>query len=72
MLLMEPTKLTKRQREVLDLLADDGMSDAEIARELDVATVTIKHHLRGLKDKLGARNRASLLLRAVKAGLIKI
>ena len=69
---MQPLKLTRREGEVLNLLAQDGMSDSDIARELGIAVVTTKHHMKGLKRKLGARNRASVLLRAAKAGLIKI
>ena len=49
-------KLTKRQREVLSLLAR-GMSNKEIARALEIAEATTKIHMAALLRALGARNR---------------
>ena len=49
-------KLTKRQREVLQLLAR-GMSNKEIARALEIAEATTKIHMAALLRALGARNR---------------
>ena len=48
-------KLTKRQREVLQLLAR-GMSNKEIARALKIAEATTKIHMAALLRALGARN----------------
>src|SRR5690606_39680833 len=56
--------LTRREREVLDLLTE-GMSNKEIARRLDLQEVTIKLHVRGICRKLGAKNRTQAALRAV-------
>lgn len=56
--------LTAREREVLDLLTK-GMSNKEIARQLDLQEVTIKLHVRGICRKLGAKNRTQAALRAV-------
>ncbi|MFO1098529.1 MAG: response regulator transcription factor [Xanthobacteraceae bacterium] len=50
------SKLTKRQREVLQLLAR-GMSNKEIARVLKIAEATTKIHTAALLRALGARNR---------------
>ena len=50
------SKLTKRQREVLQLLAR-GMSNKEIARALKIAEATTKIHMAALLRALGARNR---------------
>ena len=50
------SKLTKRQREVLQLLAR-GMSNKEIARALEIAEATTKIHMAALLRALGARNR---------------
>jgi len=50
------SKLTKRQREVLQLLAR-GMSNKEIARALTIAEATTKIHMAALLRALGARNR---------------
>jgi DNA-binding NarL/FixJ family response regulator len=49
-------KLTKRQREVLTLLAR-GLSNKEIARILAIAEATTKIHMAALLRALGARNR---------------
>jgi DNA-binding NarL/FixJ family response regulator len=60
--------LTKREREVLTgLLA--GQSNREIANHLSLSEVTIKHHLKGLRSKLGAKNRTHAVCRAIELGL---
>jgi DNA-binding NarL/FixJ family response regulator len=53
---MELLRLTRRQREILPLLAQ-GMSNKEIARHLHIAEGTIKIHTAALLRALGARNR---------------
>ena len=60
--------LTGRERDVLNgLLA--GQSNKEIAREHGLSEVTIKHHLKSLRSKLGARNRTHSVCRAVELGI---
>ena len=60
--------LTGRERDVLNgLLA--GQSNKEIAREHGLSEVTIKHHLKSLRSKLGARNRTHAVCRAVELGI---
>jgi len=49
-------KLTPRQKEVMHLLAR-GMSNKEVARELNIAEGTSKIHTAALLSALGARNR---------------
>jgi len=61
-------KLTKRQREVLSLLAR-GLSNKEIARALNIAEATTKIHLAALLRALGVRNRTEA---AYKAGSLAI
>jgi DNA-binding NarL/FixJ family response regulator len=61
------SSLTAREREVLDLLTK-GMSNKEIARQLELQEVTIKLHVRGICRKLGAKNRTQAALRAVAIG----
>jgi DNA-binding NarL/FixJ family response regulator len=62
---IEPLKLTMRQRDVLDLLAE-GLSNKEIARRLKIAEATTKIHVAALMRALGVRNRteAALLVRS--------
>jgi DNA-binding NarL/FixJ family response regulator len=57
------SKLTKRQREVLQLLAR-GMSNKEIARALKIAEATTKIHMAALLRGLGARNRTEAAFKA--------
>jgi DNA-binding NarL/FixJ family response regulator len=61
----EALKLTPRQNEVLDLLAR-GMSNKEIARELNIAEGTSKIHTAALLRALGARNRTEAAFMAAK------
>jgi two-component system, NarL family, nitrate/nitrite response regulator NarL len=62
--------LTEREREVLTRMAH-GRTYKEIARELELAEVTIKLHAQRIARKLGARNRAEAIARAVKDKLIE-
>jgi len=61
-------KLTKRQREVLSLLAR-GLSNKEIARALVIAEATTKIHMAALLRALGVRNRTEAAFKA--ANLVK-
>jgi DNA-binding NarL/FixJ family response regulator len=46
-----------------------GSSNKEIARNLNLSEVTIKHHLKSLRSKLGARNRTRAVCRAIELGI---
>ena len=61
----EALKLTRRQNEILPLLAK-GMSNKEIARELNIAEGTTKVHTTALLRALGARNRTEAAFFAAK------
>jgi len=60
-------KLTKREREVLALVAA-GETDQDIADQLFIATTTVHSHLERIRDKTGARRRAELTNLAHKLG----
>jgi DNA-binding NarL/FixJ family response regulator len=64
-------KLTPRQTEVLHLLAR-GMSNKEIARQLNIAEGTSKIHTAALLRALGARNRTEAAFMAAKVVANKI
>ena len=62
------TPLTKRAWEFLPgLLA--GQSNRKIANHLGLSEVTIKHHLKGLCSKLGAKKRTLAVRLAIELGL---
>lgn len=64
-----PVRLTPREAEVLRGLADGG-SVAQVARTLFMSESTVKTHIAKLYDKLGANNRASAVMAAIRLGLI--
>lgn len=61
--------LSKREREVLALVAD-GTTNREAARRLFVSEAAIKTHLLHIYDKLGVRDRAAAVGEAYKRGLL--
>ncbi|MEQ8655075.1 MAG: response regulator transcription factor [Kiloniellales bacterium] len=61
--------LSPREAQVLQRLAH-GASNKEIARALSIQETTVKLHLRNLSDKLEARNRTEIVVRALEQGLI--
>lgn len=61
----EPLRLSRRQSEILPFLAQ-GLSNKEIARELNIAVQTTKIHIAALLRALGARNRTEAAFMAAK------
>jgi len=62
--------VTEREREVLTLIGR-GLSNPEIAQALHVTMATTKTHVSRLLAKLGARDRAQLVIAAYETGLIR-
>jgi ATP/maltotriose-dependent transcriptional regulator MalT len=65
-----PAQLTRREVDVLKLLAD-GLRNAEIANRLVVSRRTIDHHVSAILRKLGARTRGEAVANAAQLGLIQ-
>lgn len=65
----EPTALTTRERDVLELVAK-GTTNREIARRLFISEATVKTHLAHLYAKLGAVDRASAVATAYELGVL--
>jgi DNA-binding NarL/FixJ family response regulator len=63
--------LTDREREVMRLVAG-GLSNDEIAAKLTMSPLTAKTHVSRAMTKLGARDRAQLVVMAYETGLASV
>ena len=63
----DPFGLTRREREVLDLICA-GRSNAEIAAKLFLSARTVDHHVSAVLAKLGAPTRGAAAARAARLG----
>jgi len=54
--LIGAVRMTKREREVVDLIAE-GMSNKEIAQQLNIATYTVKSHVHNILEKMALHTR---------------
>jgi DNA-binding NarL/FixJ family response regulator len=66
----ELDELTGREREIVALVGE-GMSNQEIAERLYVSPATAKTHVSRAMSKLGARDRAQLVVIAYESGLVR-
>lgn len=64
-----PDSLTDRERQVLALVAR-GLNNTEIAETLGLSPLTAKTHVSRIMGKLGARDRAQLVIVAYESGLV--
>ena len=63
-------ELTRRELEVLDLLAA-GQTDGDIAARLFISKKTVSVHVANIKGKLGAESRVGVVTLAIGRGLIE-
>jgi DNA-binding NarL/FixJ family response regulator len=56
---VEDVRMTRREREVIDLIAE-GLSNKEIAQRLNIATHTVKSHVRNVMEKLALHTRLQI------------
>ncbi len=61
--------LTKTEVKVLDMLGS-GLSNKELAMELNCSVKTIKNHLNSAFHKLGVTSRTEAVVKAIKLGII--
>ena len=66
---MGQTRLTPREREVLQLIAE-GLSSKEIAASLGVSTRTAETHRTSVMNKLDVHKVAGLVRFAIREGLV--
>lgn len=62
-------RLTERQQEVLATLCQ-GLSNKEIARQLNISDNTVRIHIAAILNALGAKTRAEAIVIAQKLGLL--
>jgi len=67
----EDRMVTKREEEVLQLIAD-GCSTPEVADRLYISQKTVKNHLASIYQKLDARDRTQAVLQAVRMGIVHL
>lgn len=56
---LKAVRMTEREREVIALIAA-GLSNKEIAKDLNIATDTVKSHVRNVMDKLALHSRLQI------------
>nr|WP_091660077.1 response regulator transcription factor [Alteribacillus iranensis] len=63
--------LTKREREVFELLVQDKTTK-EIAAQLFISEKTVRNHISNTMQKLGVKGRSQAVIELIKLGEIKI
>ena len=63
-------KVTKREREVLELAAH-GQSSKRIAYQLGISESTANFHIASIKRKFKARTRSQAIAQALQTGIIR-
>lgn len=66
-----PDILTVREREVVEAVAQ-GLPNKTIADRLCISTITVRHHLTAIFDKLGVNDRQNLLIHAYRCGFVAL
>jgi DNA-binding NarL/FixJ family response regulator len=57
--IIESVKMTKRERQVIDLVAD-GLTNKEVAQKLHLSTYTVKSHIHNILEKLALHTRVQI------------
>jgi DNA-binding NarL/FixJ family response regulator len=57
--IIESVKMTKRERQVIDLVAD-GLTNKEVAQRLHLSTYTVKSHIHNILEKLALHTRVQI------------
>jgi two-component system NarL family response regulator len=67
----DPFGLSPRERDVLRLVSQ-GLTNREIAAELDISWGMVRQHMIRVRVKLGARNTTHAVVIALRAGVIRL
>ena len=65
----DTTPLSKREREILQRVAD-GATTKQVAADLGISPHTVKTHLERIFEKLGANDRAQAVAIAIRQGIV--
>lgn len=68
---MSKSILTKREKEVFDLLIQNKIT-TEIADALDISEKTVRNHISNVMQKLGVKGRAAAVVELLKIGEISL
>ena len=68
---MKKSILTKREKEVFDLLVKNKITQ-EIAEELKISEKTVRNHISNVMQKLGVKGRAAAVVELLKIGEISL
>lgn len=62
--------LTERERQIVTLICRD-LSNADIARQLEIKESTVETHRQNIRQKLDVRGTAGIVLYAIRQGLVE-
>ena len=65
------SQITPREKEVLELLAQDSTSK-ELASKLYISLETVRSHRKSLIRKMGVKTTAGLIFRGFELGLLEV
>lgn len=66
-----PTDLTKRELEILGLLAE-GLSNAAIAEQLFISVNTVRNHVQRILEKLGVHSKLEAVTTSLRSGVVEV
>jgi DNA-binding NarL/FixJ family response regulator len=65
---LDDVRMTRREREVIELIGE-GLSNKEIAQRLNIATHTVKSHVRNVMEKLALHTRLQIAAYSRREGI---
>lgn len=68
---MQKSILTKREKEVFDLLIKNKTT-FDISKKLDISEKTVRNHISNVMQKLGVKGRAAAVVELLKIGEISL
>ena len=66
---MDRRELTRREIEIVKLVAT-GLTNSEIAEDLEVSMATVKRHVANVMLKWNVQNRTKVAVEAIRRGMV--